>query len=728
MHRLAILLALVSAPALATDYYVRTDGNDANTGLANDAAHAWASPHKCLAAPVTAGDRCLIQEGSYLETANMTQAIQGTLDTDNVRTDCTCTKGAATITCGSTVSGVDVGEWVRCDGSGPYFAWTRVASVAGTVITLDEAYRGESAGPGNLDNADFLEIRGLGDVVITNAQSGGEPAWTQHGTYADVWYYSKAGQAAPWTAPGGFREVTPIWDTGYRATTGRDPFIKLRTDSINCPCGYTDCAQQVHSVPGSWCDDGTYIYLHTRGGVDPATVDIQAGRGATYGTFWNAANRDYTALRNFTLIDVGPETGYNGESLFYAIVAGGDHSLFSEIETHAGQFRYDLANQYYETQYEHLRVLDKSSATAHNGAHSGLRFYDVENRGGYSNGMNFGEAGFRGLSSTDRIVFDRVYLHRTHTYYRNAACGAGGDYWDCTNYTWQTDLNDEWWGVHGNLTGSSANTTGFGEHVLVQNSIVEITSDGWQHLFGSHLYQEGVPGEEDPSHAATDVTFRNNTIGWAGSQMGNWNQEIIGVGAATAGEWEGQWGVKFRNNIFTCDSTCGENYTGSIIIYGGQTDQIDSDYNLWLFGWNTSNMSAKSIWRVPGGEQVTFPLAIQTYGQEAHSIMVCGTTGTTCSGTAGTYYNDGAAARAHFVQYAPTASDWTTDLTPTAANRGVNAGDNSECPSEDFYGNPRDDGHCDMGAVEYDGGGLPPSSGVKLQGVRLKGIAAGGAQ
>lgn len=62
-----VWLALVGH-AQATTYYIRTDGNNANTGTTDNAGGAWATMGKCSTTAV-AGDTCIVGDGTYVEGA-----------------------------------------------------------------------------------------------------------------------------------------------------------------------------------------------------------------------------------------------------------------------------------------------------------------------------------------------------------------------------------------------------------------------------------------------------------------------------------------------------------------------------------------------------------------------------------------------------------------------------------------------------------------------------------
>jgi len=64
---LAAALAAAAGGAWATDYFVRPDGSDANTGTGNTAAQAFLTVQRGVNACAPAGDRVLVAPGAYVE-------------------------------------------------------------------------------------------------------------------------------------------------------------------------------------------------------------------------------------------------------------------------------------------------------------------------------------------------------------------------------------------------------------------------------------------------------------------------------------------------------------------------------------------------------------------------------------------------------------------------------------------------------------------------------------
>jgi len=63
-----LLAVLAAQPAIATTYYIRTDGSDSNAGTTDSAGGAWRTMGKCSTTAV-AGDTCIVGNGTYVEGA-----------------------------------------------------------------------------------------------------------------------------------------------------------------------------------------------------------------------------------------------------------------------------------------------------------------------------------------------------------------------------------------------------------------------------------------------------------------------------------------------------------------------------------------------------------------------------------------------------------------------------------------------------------------------------------
>jgi hypothetical protein len=689
MRRITLLILLLATPALATDYYVRTDGDDANTGLANTSVGAWLTPGKCAA--LTGGNRCRIQPGEYYITSTITQANSGTLKGNDVET-CTCTKGSTVITCTDTVSGVAAGDWVRCDATGSYFNWARVSSVVGTTINLDSAYLGDggylgesSFGTAFLDVASMVEVVGDGSpgtVIISRTQTQpGGVTWTQSGTYPEVWSYLKSTGTGAWTAPKGFRQTSASWDKWYKNRDGEDTWIKVSVGA--CPCSsQPSCEAHVSRVQGSWCDDGTRIWAQNFGGTNIQTAGARASNAGMFTTAWTAI-KDYTVFRNLVFDIAGESNGYNTD-VTYGLQFGGSNSMVKDTTVKGAACNFDLTAARTRLEYRNLQCLDKGTSVAPaNVAHSGLRFYNLEVRGGYSNIFRIGVV--RGTSPSDRVMFDRMYLHRGFTWYRTTEC-AGDPVYDCTAEAFPGD--NAWVAGHGMEHGSSTDNNGM-NYAVIQNSIMEISSDGMNYF-----------------NTGGDVIYRNNTFGASYSVHGNARQEIAEFGVNGQAS-----GVSFYNNIWYVDAVTDADpayYNGAIWNFGNTWSNYIGNNNLHLSPYNGTRNAASSGILFNGMNSLTdlsMATMISTYSQESNSMIVCYSN---CSAGGGVkYFNDGADSRSYFIK--PSVSDGTvSNYTPVkGVSRAINAGLNAQCPTEDFYGNPRSDGQCDIGAVELQGGVEP---------------------
>lgn len=799
--RAAVLGAILCASVAATqaaDYFVRTDGSDTAGGTTNSASGAFATVKKCLQT-AQPGDRCLVQPGTYTHQRGATFPRGGSLESNNLLSNCTCTKGATTISCISNIPAtVNAGDYVQCD-SGYGFSWSRVASVAGSTITLAEPYRGATSTSANTDTLDvarFIVVSGQGatsrDVVFTDwYDAPASVTWVRHATYPDVWYYDPAAVTGTDAAAKAWRgkwcsnaELTACttnsdcpsggtcrlmlkgirdwnyenWDT-YRLpiNNGIEGYDRLGSTSVdpsygteqghrhNCPAGDgMGHDYNVSTVPGSYTYDvsGTspkvYVYPRRRceGGTtpgrhclqnsdcwgtgavcgaakSPATYRMQASYSAPLGDAgqWTQnitldGRADYVIVENLT-IDAGYHGGGSGGApMAEAVLLGGSNSRFSNLNVWSGQIRWYMSGTgtsagSTDALFDSIKAWGGNycSPAANDSPVSGMKFYNIDMRG--TTNQVFNCDSMRGASREDRIVFDRMYFHRN---YSGKVADGNGDGNTCSGnaITWDPandrfkGATDPWDPGHGPYWGHPEGGGYVTCNVLVRNSIVELTSDGIA------AFTRSSPS--DPN--CKDVIFANNTFA-----LENVPNESLHArfGVDTGGSGTG---ILYNNVLMSeWDRT-----SMSIVWRGSTTDPqtITSDYNLFNYYALDANPGSTAVGTSPriwgyAGASENLPQVINSYGEESHSIMVCKDS---CQGiTPGTHYNS---ASPRFVDV--TTDDGTpTNFTPTSDNWGVNKGAPNSvypCPAEDFYGNPRNDGACDIGAVEYQGVDTTPPSPV----------------
>jgi hypothetical protein len=687
--RLIVLASLLFSTAASTaDYFVRTDGADANPGTGNTAGEAFRTIGKC-AGLAKAGDRCLVQPGTYRETG-ATQANPGAQIGTAVNT-CTCTRGSQTVNCTAALSAtVAPGTFVRCSGAHG-FGWTRVASATGTSITLDEPYLGKTLAGAPLDVAKFVEIVGRGtsprEVTMTEFAVRSVPVqWQKVPGFSCVWKYDHTSAVDPaWKIPTGFREDVPdtSWNLFGEQKNGRDVYYRLwATGSAppntlgDCPCRVAGgVPAQVDTVPGSWGDDGTFIYLQTRGCQDPDTAKVLAGRHGTSGEYGNTLQsaQPFSLVKNITADVAGFDYAYNS-AWAYGFVLGASNARYSGLRQEGGRMHFFPPQDSVDTLYEHLQTLEGSKCTISTG-HSGLALYDVEIRGGFPGGLSCDA--IRGAGADDPIRFDRVYEHRTYmALYGDPSCN-GGTTWDCANHTFKScpsceNQDPRAFACHGVYISDAAIDNNC-DHIVVQNSVVEMAADGWGIFHGQ---------------GGSDVWFINNTFGIS-HHLDDGVKAMIGTAGAN-----GNWGAHLFNNLFVLARAA----EGGIH-YEGAKGTIESDYNLFM---PFSQVGNARVWN----QTETLDYVIANYGQEAHSAIVCQSG---CAGAHGTYFNDnGESGLADTSVFDGTPADYT----PTPSFRGLDKGSNTYCPAEDFYGHPRSDGKCDIGAVERQGGPAQADAGA----------------
>lgn len=712
MKRLcALLLFALPSLALATDYYVRTDGNDSNTGTANTSGGAWLTVTKCTNTLV-AGDTCWIQPGEYYSTTRIVETTSGSY-TDNTTSGvagCTCTKGSTAVTCTTNASTFTAGDFIQCD-SGNGFFFTEVASVDGNNITLTEAYPGPtSTSPGN-DTADELRpIRYIGatgttpntdptDTRITMFTGANMPTFSQNGTYAHVYQYDTGSASGVWTAPTAMRErgtSAQTWDQAYAAwdlvdassypsgKNGLDSYYKYPSSS-NCPCNRGTVLQNVADVAGSFGIDGTTVYVHTYDAVDPDTLNMEASSmtiGASNQNLF-AITADNIIVEGLTFETAGEHDTESGNTM-YGVYQNNLANLrvkWDNVRVH-GQFVLfgTFASSIVDILFQDLKVtsgMNDVSAMDIESA-SGLRWNRVEVRGGHNNGWATDD--FYGASSSDPIIVDGLYLHRTRTDIINqTGCGASPDWFNCDGPPVTRNI-DAYEGSHGFYVGSAGSPNENLSNVLIQNCIIEANYDGLG------LYS---------GNADTNVIVRNCTFGLKGEYF------LTGDTTDATG---GTTGLSLYNNVWLREQAASSGGRAVQMYFDTATETPTSDYNAMVF--NDANgvnvLSTQAWWRKQVTPNAEYDLAEvrSTFSQEANSLIICDSGDSGCSASVP---NKVYAVASPFGTFTDTTFAGGTDYTPVAGSPLIDAGSNAQCPETDFYGNPRDDGNCDIGAVEYQG-------------------------
>lgn len=662
--------------ALATDYYVRTDGNDANNGRSNSPSGAWRSVTKCIRS-VGAGDRCLIGDGTYTEGEGpISLTDEGRLTANDVAT-CTCTEGATTISCSSDVSSrVDAGDHVSCDGS-PYYGWTRVEGVSGSTITLSDPYVGESETNGALDVASMVVIQGIGSsrdsVVVTSwVDQPGGITWAKESGLSCVYSYRRSDASGVWAAPESLREKVPDsqWDWHDANDNGADPYIRIKSAG-SAPCPSSTVQQNVDQARRSWGMDSSKVYVRTEDCSSPAGRAMQAGYGGSSEDIFLDLRGDYVVVRDLRIEASRPfDAPVLRDPLSYAMLVGESDGMdsvrLSNLLIATGRLQYASGSSNRKTLVQD--VLSIGSSDMPDGTWSGLII-----EGHFARGAQWSVDAFKGTSENDRIILRRNRIGRTFSRTDTGQFDCSlGDFPPSQYYR----------GGHGLYIGSTALNRDH-SHLVIENSIFEMTFDGLQ-----------VAG----NGSTRDVIIRNNTFGLSKSASLRGNQKALHGTSASAGAR-----ISYYNNLIlgAFDMGGAQNSQGWINPYASSNvEGISSNFNLYVFTGRPGGFggACPRVW----GSGQNFDTVQESYGQELNSILVCSSG---CSCSRGTVFNDGAGQ--HGVVDFETAdgdgTDYTQDGGDRAANRGVDAGSNAHCPLEDFYGNKRTDGRCDIGAVERTG-------------------------
>ncbi len=711
MKRIAALwLLFLPLPALAVDLYVRPDGSDSACNGRADAASssapncAFREVRACINA-MAAGDRCLTAPGDYeadmtISKSGATASLSGTVQ---------CTHGSTNVTGVGTRFGSELrtGDYVRCDANpGPnqidyrvqgYFPWTRVASVqSDTQLTLEEGYRGvtDSSGAGDDTRGRFLTIEGTGarprDTRITHlktlAELGITPTrytgfsgdcdarssspgtqacqniYTFVAPYSSIYAPNTSGHNGIMQGDYDVEPAVPVTQVAGQNFGTELFFNPARIRQNTCSNATTD-VQTVEVWPGSYTVQENYdgngndrwLY-HPRndagkpGGADDILIGVSRRM---------RVNGNYIIFRNISTWAAwngGDEHAATGGVYLdggVVIGSGASHLQFRDYEHHGNRWGGVSRN----TSNTHIVIEDGKllyGYCGYLGSYSGM--YNVQ--------VRRSTKGFNGSAGSNiegaGTVFDRVWHANSMAYFYDPSC---------TNnrpavYHWLEGTTDGYdvGGTHGFYINMGLTDEAYA-YAWVINSVIEGTSDGL-------------------SFASTGGKFKvyNNTFGRDARSLSEdtmFRPDRTNLGGA------GGTTEVYNNAFLDYDSR------GPTIYYWNEAGYLarhEADYNAYIFQNGGVPLKAG------GSRSLT---ALRADGHEAHGLDI-----------------QSAVMSSIFVD--PDYDGNRSDYTPREGAAVIDAGVGSKCPSYDFYGNPRNDARCDIGAVERQGGGgggnEPPSN------------------
>ncbi|RME52293.1 hypothetical protein D6783_05260, partial [Candidatus Woesearchaeota archaeon] len=727
-----VILVLATHATLATTYYVRTDGNDSCNGLSNTPGTsgncAFATVRHCYEI-MKAGDTCHIGTGIFND---LPAAWSKTTTPTTLTGTLACTHGVTTITGTNTkfTSQVSPGDFIRCDADPTdtdvnyrvqkYVPWTRVSSIqSDTQLTLEEGYRGTTTTGSTGKTVQFYHIEGEGrdNTILTNYVRLTDVS------YSDFHKFTGAPFDCDRSQPG-IQDCTNVWTfcaphavvsnavgthprSGTTSVAGHAGIqAPLRLDMVDDddiavgatlgrPKGLRPYSQWVDSryLRSQYQPPATDEYVIAWTNTWPGTLAVVLDQDMPTGCPNPSDDRWYFHPREpiTTASDVWIGSKEKRNSLFegtyhlvqdLTLLAAQEHRGDKDADKHGFQLGTSSGAHFI---FQRIRVLGNAWPYASSGIHHHIAvedaiitmgpighigdwmgFYKTQFLGGFPKSGETQPFG-SGTSLASAPVFDSSRLFGGSAYPGDEPVYTAGSGTDC--YDFDAGTHREQWdgcGTHGPIFHGEVNDPQ-NKYAFWINNILECGTG------------------EIVTHPAENAgfVFIHNTVGrscgFAGNTVTHWQYDRTATSTTNAAN------NVIQNNVylwFAATNAARQFYRWE------ERDVYDTakpDYNAYFTEPNQPVIHEY-------GNNIRKTLAqVQADGKEQHSVS---------------RYNIDL--RDYFID-----PDWTdnpergADYTPLAGNPAINLANPSWCPSYDYFGNPRNDGACDAGAVEYQGGGGP---------------------